>query len=307
MTEVQAHRLGKSYGTHQALAEASFALGEGRVTALVGANGSGKTTLIKRMLELTSGCGAATFDGRRYSELDHPVATVGVTFDAFQLDPRGTARAHLERVRRRASRPVGSVLEMLHNVGLEHVADDRIGTYSMGMRQRLTLAAALVASPSVLILDEPGNGMDPAGLNWLRELARLRAREGCSVLLSSHLLSDVEACADDLMVLDRGRLVFDGSLRSFLRPQGDDVVIVRCSDPDSARAQLRHVGVAQSDLRADGTLRVVSDDLNLVAHAVLASGARLFEIRPEQTSLTDAYFDFIGRTVAPEGVADVVA
>ncbi len=294
MTSVVAHQLGKQYGDHVALCDVSFTLSPGMVTGLVGANGSGKSTLMKRMLGLVLGSGRTTFDGRVYSRLDNPVSTVGIALDVQQLDPNHTPRTHLARVARACGAGPTAIDEMLAVLDLAHVRRRRVGRLSLGMRQRLVLAAALLPDPEVLILDEPGNGMDPAGLHWLQSLVRQRADDGRTVLLSSHLLTDVEACADRLLVVDKGSLLYDGSLEAFVRPCGSDRVIVRCAEPDLLVAAILAAGGSTPVLDGRGAVIVDGLDVHAVASIAVAAGAELHEIRPERRDLDAAYFELIG-------------
>ncbi|MFC3689977.1 ATP-binding cassette domain-containing protein [Aquipuribacter hungaricus] len=205
---VQATGLRKSFRGRLRVDDVSLAVGHGRVTGLLGPNGAGKTTTLRMLLGLVSpDAGRATVLGRPYRDLDHPARTVGAVLDAGGLHPARTGRQHLRMAALRAGVPAARVEEVLHEVGMAPDADRRAGSYSLGMRQRVALAAALVARPRVLVLDEPATGLDPTGMHWLRGRLRAFADAGGAVLLSSHLLGDVEHVADDVVVLVDGRVV----------------------------------------------------------------------------------------------------
>ncbi|MGD9959747.1 ATP-binding cassette domain-containing protein [Nocardioides sp.] len=301
MTLVEARAVGKRYGAHLALSDVSFTLVPGVVTALVGANGSGKSTLLKRMIGLVLGSGQTTFDGRTYPYLDNPVSTVGLALDVQQLDTAQTPRSHLTRVARACGAPAAAIDEFLAVLDLSHVQGKRVAKLSLGMRQRLSLAAALLPDPEVLLLDEPGNGMDPAGLHWLQDLVRSRAEDGRTVLLSSHLLTDVEACADRILVVDRGRLLFDGDLESFVRPWGAaERVIAKCGNPELLLEAVRGFGAVNAAIDDSGSVAVDGLDVHAVASAAVAVGAVLHEVRPDRRDLDTAYFDLLAtRTATP--------
>lgn len=299
MIEVVVSNVGKVFDGHAVLHDVSFALEPGAVTALVGANGAGKSTLMKLMLGVAQGGGRTTFSGRAYRDLREPARVVGASLDGQSLDPTRTAARHLESVAAATTAPRTRIPEVLETLGLSRVATKRIGTFSLGMRQRLSLAAALLPDPQVLILDEPGNGMDPAGLRWLGQLLRERAAAGVTVLLSSHLLNDVEECATRLLVIDAGRLLADTSLAALIGPHPAQV-IVGCDDPmrliDALDTSARVVEVTDHHLRVDGAT------VHQIAEKAVRCGVRLHSLRPVQATLHDAYFALIhdGARVAPE-------
>ncbi|MFD6176964.1 MULTISPECIES: ABC transporter ATP-binding protein [unclassified Isoptericola] len=213
MTTIRIEGLHKSYRGFEAVHDVSFTAHPGRVLGLLGPNGAGKSTTLQVLLGLArASSGTATFDGRPYAELEHPPQVVGALLDAGGLHPGRTGRDHL-RVLAAASRlPAGRVDEVLATVGMTPAADRRVRTYSLGMRQRLGIASALLGRPRVLVLDEPANGLDPAGMRWLRELLRAFAEDGGTVLLASHVLAEVAQVADDLVVIGQGRVVAAGPL-----------------------------------------------------------------------------------------------
>lgn len=205
--------LGKRYGSVQAVRDASFTVDAGRVTGLLGANGAGKSTTLRMLLGLARpDAGTARIMGAPYRELASPSRTVGALLDLAGAHPRMTARSHLRTYCALGRVPKGRATEALAAVGAEEYADRRIGTFSTGMRQRLGLATALLGEPQILVLDEPLNGLDPAGIAWLRSFLRHFADAGGAVLVSSHVLNELEHTVDDVVVLDRGVVRWSGTL-----------------------------------------------------------------------------------------------
>lgn len=200
--------LTKRYGSVTAVDGLTFALAPGRVTGFVGANGAGKSTSMRMLLGLTRPtAGSVTIDGRRYSDLAHPMRSVGAMVDPHVFHPRRSARNALRAIARAVDIPDRRVDEVLVQVGLGGTARRKVGGFSMGMQQRLALAAALLGDPETLVLDEPANGLDPEGVHWLRELIRSMAAEGRTVFVSSHLLAELAQTVDDIVVIAHGRLV----------------------------------------------------------------------------------------------------
>jgi ABC-2 type transport system ATP-binding protein len=219
-TDVSVRGLGKHFGAVRAVQDLTFAVPPGRVTGFLGPNGAGKTTTLRMMLGLVRpSAGTALIGGRRYAQIPHPRRTVGAVLEATGLHPGRRGRDHLRIAAQATGLPAGRVEEVLDQVGLTDQAHRRVGGYSLGMRQRLALAAALLGDPRVLILDEPGNGLDPAGMAWLRELLRDLARDGRTVIVSSHLLAEVAQTVDHVVVIHQGRLRFAGPLDR-LAPDG---------------------------------------------------------------------------------------
>jgi ABC-2 type transport system ATP-binding protein len=199
----------------------------GDVLALLGPNGAGKTTTLRCLLGLvTPTAGTATVDGRAYRDLPDPMRTVGAALEASSFHPGRSARAHLEAMALAGGLPKQRVGEVLGLVGMAEFADRRVGGYSLGMRQRLALAQALLGDPSVLILDEPANGLDPAGIRWMRGLLKSYAERGGTVLLSSHLLNEVELIADEMILIGRGKIVAQGDKKSLLAERGSNTHVV---------------------------------------------------------------------------------
>ena len=200
--------LTKHYGERRAVDDLSFELRAGRVTGFVGPNGAGKSTTMRMMVDLTRpDRGEVRYDGVRFADLTHPSRTVGAVLDARCMHPGRTARNHLRVAAALSSIPVARVDEVLADVGLESVADERAGRFSLGMRQRLALASSLLGDPRFLLLDEPSNGLDPDGIRWLRIRLRRFADAGGTVLVSSHLIAELAKLADDLVVVGAGKLI----------------------------------------------------------------------------------------------------
>jgi ABC-2 type transport system ATP-binding protein len=221
MTAIEVRGLAKRFGTVQAVDGLSFEVSRGQVTGFLGPNGAGKTTTLRMLLGLVSpDAGTATIDGRAYADLDEPLHTVGAVLEASGFHPGRTARNHL-RIQAMAARADASrVDDVLALVDLAGAADRRVGGFSLGMRQRLGLAAALLADPDILILDEPANGLDPDGVRWLRDLLRGMAAEGAAVLVSSHILAEVAQTVDEVIIIDHGRLAAQAPLDELLGRAG---------------------------------------------------------------------------------------
>src|SRR3954447_17244417 len=237
MAELRCVGLTKRFGAVRAVADLSFAARAGEVTAFLGPNGAGKTTTLRMAVGLvTATAGEALIGGRRYPDLEAPRRGVGAGLEASGAHPGRRGRQHLEILALSARVGAARVAEVLDLVDLTGAADRRVGGYSLGMRQRLALGAAMLGDPEVLLLDEPANGLDPEGTRWLRQLLRTLAGEGRTVLLSSHVLSEVEQTVDSVVIVNRGRLRFAGSLASligdgssleqeFLRLTADEAVV----------------------------------------------------------------------------------
>ncbi|NIK55172.1 ABC transporter ATP-binding protein [Kribbella shirazensis] len=213
---IQAVGLAKRFGAVDAVTDVTFTAAPGRVTGLVGPNGAGKSTTLRMLLGLVRpDAGTATFDGTPYRELRSPAGTVGAVLDIASAHPAATARGHLSTVAALAGQSRSRVDEVIAAVALESFAGRRVKGFSTGMRQRLALATALLGRPDVLVLDEPSNGLDPAGIVWLRTFLRDFAADGGTVLISSHVLTDLEHSVDDIVLIDRGRTAWTGTLTAF--------------------------------------------------------------------------------------------
>jgi ABC-2 type transport system ATP-binding protein len=282
--------LTKRFGPVTALDDLSFSVRPGVVTGFLGPNGAGKTTTLRCLLGLIAPTeGSATIDGRPYRDLADPVATVGAALEASSFHPGRSARAHLQVMALAAGVDVGRCDELLAQVGLGEVARRRVGGFSLGMRQRLALAQALLGDPQVLVLDEPANGLDPAGIAWLRGFLRALAAEGRTVLVSSHVLSEVQQSVDDIVVITRGRLVRQGPLAEL--EAGTGAVLVRTPEPGRLRDVLTGYDV-QGD--ADGRLRVHGCTTDQVGHLAHVNGVELHELAASDNDLERLFLEMTG-------------
>ncbi len=276
--------LSKSYGSQPVLEDLTFQVLPGRVTGFLGPNGAGKSTTMKILLDLASAdAGTATIGDRRYRDLDDPAGTVGVVLEPNAFHPGRSGRNHLRVLADAAGFPVERVDEVLDLVGLGGAARRRVGAYSLGMRQRLSLAAALLGDPPVLVLDEPGNGLDPQGIHDLRTLLRRRAALGHTVFVSSHLLSEVEHLADDVVVLHHGRLVTTGALADLQQAS----VTVRTPRTGDLAALL--VGAGATVDRTADTLQVRGLDAAGVGDLAASAGIPLHGLTAGTGSLEDLF------------------
>ncbi|MGY2067119.1 ABC transporter ATP-binding protein [Blastococcus sp. SYSU DS0619] len=279
--------LTKKYGDQTVVDDVSFSLEPGTVTGFLGPNGAGKTTTMRMLTGLVPAtAGTATVDGRPYADLANPGAVMGTLLDASAVHPGRTGAAHLRLLASAIGVPGSRVDEVLGLVGLGDAARRRIGGYSLGMRQRLGIAGALLAEPPVLMFDEPANGLDPEGIRWMRDLLRGHAARGGTVLLSSHLLGEVEHTVDRLLVIDGGRIVADGPVATLL---GGDGVVVRAVDPVSFAAALEAAGfhVERGD---DGALVVTGADPRAIGTVAASGGHVLTDLRPVQRDLEALFF-----------------
>ncbi|MFL6132753.1 MAG: ABC transporter ATP-binding protein [Nocardioidaceae bacterium] len=283
--------LTKRFGDVTALDDLTFSVVPGVVTGFLGPNGAGKTTTLRCLLGLvTPTSGTATVDGRAYRDLPNPLSHVGAALEASDFHPGRTAQAHLQVMALAAGLPPARVGALLEQVGLTEFGDRRVGGYSLGMRQRLALAQALLGDPPVLILDEPANGLDPAGIAWLRQLLRALAREGRTVLISSHVLSEVQQTVDEVVVIARGRLVRQGSLASL--EAGPTAALVRTPTPDLLREALTAYAVQD----VDGRLRVEGATTDAVGHLAHARGIELHELAAEASDLERLFLEMTTET-----------
>ncbi len=268
--------LTKTYSGFTAVNDVSFSARAGRVTGFLGPNGAGKSTTMRMMVGLTAPTsGTATIKGRAYADLPNPGLEVGVLLDASAQHAGRTGREILGIAQRTMGLPKARVEEMLHKVSLsDNEAERRVRNYSLGMRQRLGIATALIGNPEVLILDEPANGLDPAGIRWMRDLLREYADKGGTVLLSSHLLHEIEVIADDLVVIGNGRIVAQGTKAELLAAAG---TVARSARPAELAAALRGAGLACT-LGGDGSVRT-DVDAETVGQLALTAGIALTELR----------------------------
>ncbi|MFB6899900.1 ABC transporter ATP-binding protein [Streptomyces hydrogenans] len=294
MTSIDIQNLTKEYGGRpaaRAVDGLTFRVEPGRVTGFLGPNGAGKSTTMRLVLGLdrpTSG--TATVGGHPYVTLDEPLRTVGALLDAQAAHPSRTGRDHLRFLAASNGLPARRVDEVLAETGLEPAARRRIKGYSLGMRQRLGIAAALLGDPGVLMLDEPANGLDPEGIVWIRELLRRLAAEGRTVLVSSHLMNETATFADHLVVLGRGRLLADVPMREFIDAHSHARVRVRTGDPLRLRATLLAKGWTVGETAdPDGRWLVEGASAEEIGAVTAREGIPVFELADERASLEQAY------------------
>jgi ABC-2 type transport system ATP-binding protein len=286
--------LTRTYGGFTAVDDVSFTAQAGRVTGFLGPNGAGKSTTMRIIVGLTRATsGSATISGRRYVDLPNPGLEVGVLLDASALHAGRTGREILIIAQRFMGLPRGRVEEMLDRVSLTpEESSRRVRDYSLGMRQRLGVATALIGEPEVLILDEPANGLDPAGIRWMRGLLRDYADRGGTVLLSSHLLHEIEVIADDLVVIGNGRIVAQGAKTDLLRSAGS---IVRTTERGVVARALADSGVSASPVGEDGLL--AHADTEQVGRIAFAAGVPVSELRPaDGTGLEEMFLQLTAGT-----------
>ncbi|HEY8978933.1 MAG TPA: ATP-binding cassette domain-containing protein [Streptomyces sp.] len=291
MTSIDVRDLTKVHGTRRAVDGLTFTVPPGRVTGFLGPNGAGKSTTLRLLLGLdrpTSG--SAGFDGRPYTALTEPLRHVGALLDAQAPHGARTGRDHLRTLAANNRLPVRRIDEVLAETGLSAAAGRRVRTYSLGMRQRLGIAAALLGDPEVVLLDEPSNGLDPEGIVWIRGLLRRLAGEGRTVLVSSHLMAETAACADHLIILGRGRLLADTPLKEFVHARVHPRVRVRTTDPAALAGALTRAG-HRADEHPDGHWTVHHARVDDVGRLASDAGVPLLELAAEEGTLEQAYFD----------------
>jgi ABC-2 type transport system ATP-binding protein len=280
--------LTKVYKKVRAVDDLSFAVSPGRVTGFLGPNGAGKTTTLRMVLNLVRPtAGTATIGGRRYADLTDPIRKVGAILEASGAHRGRTGRNHLRMLCDAAGIPGGRVDHVLATVGLTPAADRKFKGYSLGMRQRLGIAAALLGDPDVLILDEPANGLDPEGIRWMRDLLKSLADEGRTVLVSSHLLSEMELLADDVVIIAAGRLVRQGPVADVIDSAGGAQMLVRTPRPEALVAELG--GAISATTTEDGALRIVGADGPTIGAAAMRVGAEIHELTPERPDLENVF------------------
>jgi ABC-2 type transport system ATP-binding protein len=288
---IQFEGLSKSFGKVQAVHNLSFSVEFGRVTGFLGPNGAGKSTTLRSLLGLIHpNAGAATFGGVSYEQLPHPSSHVGAVLEEASFHPGRSGRNHLRVLAAAGSHPEGRVQQVLDQVGLSDAADRRVKGYSMGMRQRLAIAAALLGDPDVLILDEPANGLDPPGIRWMRELLRFEAGRGRAVLVSSHLLSEVSQSVDDVIVISHGVLRASGTLDQVLGGADGPVTRVRAREADRLAGLLREQDHAVES-ESDGALLVRGVAPEVVGEVAAEHRVALAELVAVSRSLEDVFFE----------------
>jgi len=287
---IEVESLTKRFRKTVAVENLSFKVREGAITAFLGPNGAGKTTTLRIILGLVQPtAGRANIMGRLYRELADPAREVGAVLEASSFHPGRSGRSHLQVVAAAAGIPFARVEEALGLVQMTADAGRRVGGYSLGMRQRLSLAAALLGDPKVLVLDEPANGLDPQGMRWLRELLRTLAAEGRTILISSHVLAEVEQVADEVVIIHRGRFVEHATTAELFARAGGGIR-VRSPQADKLKIALDEAGLAVSS--AEGDLLVVGDGTTeRIGELAAANGIVLHELAAEKSTLEEAFLE----------------
>jgi ABC-2 type transport system ATP-binding protein len=288
---ITAHSLTKRYGATTAVDNLTFEVPPGLVTGFLGPNGSGKSTTMRMIMGLdVPNSGSALIGGKTYNELAWPLREVGGLLDAKAFHPSRTARNHLRWLALTNDIPLRRVDEVLDLVGLTSVADRRAGKFSLGMSQRLGIAATLLGDPGVLLFDEPVNGLDPEGIRWVRNFLRSLAAEGRTVFVSSHLISEMSLTADRLVVIGRGRLIAETSVVDFVRRSGRGAVKLITPDLDGFTTALTDGGAKVSE--GDGTsLTVEGMTAPEIGDLAARKGFRVHELMPIAASLEDAFME----------------
>ncbi|MBB5960577.1 ABC-2 type transport system ATP-binding protein [Saccharothrix tamanrassetensis] len=294
---IEAIGLTKRYGNTVAVDNLSFTIAPGRVTGFLGPNGAGKSTTMRMILGLdrpTSG--KVLIDGTPYAQLDRPLRTVGALLDAKWVHPNRSAKAHLQWLAKSNGLPARRVDEVLDLVGLSKVAKRRAGGFSLGMSQRLGIAGALLGDPKVLLFDEPVNGLDPEGILWIRQFMQGLAADGRTVLVSSHLLSEMAVTATDLVVIGRGKLISQSSTTEFVERSTENTVRVRSPHADKLGALLVDKGFTVRE-DTDSSLSVSGASSDQIGDIAAASGVVLHELSPQRGSLEEAFMQLTGDSV----------
>jgi ABC-2 type transport system ATP-binding protein len=291
---IEVSGLRKRFGTTRALDGMTFTVPPGRVTGFVGPNGAGKSTTIRVILGLDAPDeGHALVGGQRYQQLRRPLRHVGALVDAAALQPSRTGRNHLLWLARSQKMTVSRVDEVIELVGLASAARRKAGGFSLGMRQRLGIAAAMLGDPPVLILDEPFNGMDPEGIIWIRRFLRSLAAEGRAVLVSSHLMGELQDTADQVVVVGRGKVVADAAVDELVARVSGDQVLLRTPAPPQAAAALERAGAAVT-ATGPSTLAVTRITAQRVVELLGEAGVAFSEVTAHRATLEDAYLQLTG-------------
>ncbi len=293
---IEVHNLTKVYGKTRAVDDLTFTVQPGIVTGFLGPNGAGKSTTMRMVLGLDNPTsGTAMIGGKAYRDIPNPLTQVGALLDANWVHPNRSARAHLRWMARANGLSASRVDDVLALVGLESVARKNAGQFSLGMKQRLGIAGALLGDPGVLLFDEPVNGLDPEGILWIRTLMRNLASQGRTVLVSSHLLSEMALTADHLVVIGRGKLISDTSTREFIDAATRSAVRVRSPRLAELRQVLVSQGMSVED--ADGALLVTGSPIEQIGDVAAAAGLGLHELSPQAGSLEQAFMQLTGQAV----------
>jgi ABC-2 type transport system ATP-binding protein len=298
---IEAYRLSKRYGDKLAVDGLTFTVRPGVVTGFLGPNGAGKSTTMRMIMGLDApSAGHVTVNGRRYHDLPWPLHEVGALLEAKAIHPGRSASAHLQMLAEANRIPRRRVAEVLELVGLTSVAGQRAGKYSLGMGQRLGIAAALLGDPEVLLFDEPVNGLDPDGIRWVRNLLKGLAGEGRTVFVSSHLMSEMALTADEVIIIGKGKLIAQRPVSELIEDSAQRFVRVRSPQPDTLVAALDAAGAAVARER-DGSLSVNGLDAAAIGDLAADVGAVLHELSPQAASLEEAYMELTEDSIEYHG------
>ena len=299
---IQAKALTKHYGTKLAVDQLSFDVRPGVVTGFLGPNGSGKSTTMRMIMGLDlPNAGDVTVNGRHYHDLPWPLHEVGALLEAKAIHPGRSARLHLQMLAETNRIALGRVDEVLEIVGLGDVAGQRAGKFSLGMGQRLGIAAALLGDPEVLLFDEPVNGLDPDGIRWVRNLLKGLAREGRTVFVSSHLMSEMALTADEVVIIGRGRLISQMSVDDLISQSSQRFVRVRSAEIDKLRTAINQANGATTVLENDGSLSVRGIDEIAIGELAASIPVVLHELAPQAGSLEEAFMELTEDSIEYHG------
>jgi ABC-2 type transport system ATP-binding protein len=304
---IEARGLTKRYGDKLAVDDLSFAVRPGVVTGFLGPNGSGKSTTMRLIMGLdAANAGDVTVNGRRYHDLPWPLHEVGALLDAKAIHPGRSARGHLQMLAASNHIPLRRVEEVLELVGLSSVARQRAGKFSLGMGQRLGIAAALLGDPGVLLFDEPVNGLDPDGIRWVRNLLKALARDGRIVFVSSHLMSEMALTADEVVIIGKGRLIAQLPIAAVLAQSSQRLVRVRSPHLDALRTALDAHG-ATTTLEDDGSLSVRGLEASAIGDIAASVPAALHELATQSGTLEEAFMELTEDSTEYHGAGSLSA
>jgi ABC-2 type transport system ATP-binding protein len=286
---IKAGHLTKKYRKKVAVDNLTFQVATGKVTGFLGPNGAGKSTTMRLMLGLDNGHGSTTYDGKKLYEYPEPSKVVGILLEAKAFHPTRSARNHLNILATAGNIPLSRVDEVLNIVGLKDVAKKGPGKFSLGMSQRLGIAAAILGKPKYLILDEPANGLDPEGIAWLRDFLKGYAKEGNAVFVSSHLLSEMSQMADNIIVIGKGKLIVDTSIQELLSGSGASTVFVRSSKLSNLEKELTKANI--NFVKKDNGLSVVGTKTDNIGKLAFENKIPVLELATHTASLEDVFLE----------------
>lgn len=286
---IKAQNLTKRYRKKTAVSNLSFEVRDKRVTGFLGPNGAGKSTTMRLMLELDHGSGVTTFDGKPLHHYDQPSKVVGILLEAKAFHPTRTPRQHLSVLATAGNIPLKRVDEVLDIVGLDDVAKARPGKFSLGMSQRLGIAAAILGQPKYLILDEPANGLDPEGIAWLRDFLKSYADDGNAVLVSSHLLSEMAQMADDVVVIGKGKLIANTSMKDMIAGSLHSGIFIRVSQTAKFESALKNHKLNFE--KQDDGFKVTGKQTDYVGKLAFDAGVTVLELSKQNASLEEAFLE----------------